>query len=194
MNLPGQVRFLLRLTQTHDIVRRYFVVNGFDGALTMLGLIIGFLISKAADISIIINACLGAAIALGVSGVSSAYVSESAERRRALAKLEDAMLSDLGDSAHGEAARHVPLMIALVNGSAPLLMSLLILTPLLLAAAGVPLPASPLYLAIMVALVLIFFLGVFLGRIAGVSWLRSGLQTLLIALITVALIYLFAGS
>ena len=39
MNLLQRVRFLMRITRTHGIVRRYFVVNGFDGALTMLGLI-----------------------------------------------------------------------------------------------------------------------------------------------------------
>jgi len=194
MKLLQQVRFLLNITRTNDILRRYFVVNGFDGALTMLGLIIGFLVSQADDLHIIINACLGAAIALGMSGVSSAYVSEVAERRRALGKLEAAMISDLKDTAHGEAARGVPLLIALVNGLAPLVISLLILMPLLLTNVGVILPLSPLYAAIAVALILVFFLGVFLGRISGVSWLRSGIQTMLVAVITAALIYLFAGN
>ncbi|WP_126455074.1 hypothetical protein [Sulfuriflexus mobilis] len=193
MSLLHQVRFLLRITRTHDIVRRYFVVNGFDGALTMLGLIIGFLLSTSADLSVIINACLGAAIALGMSGLSSAYVSEAAERKRALGKLEGAMVTDLQESAHGEAARLVPLLIALVNGAAPLIISLLILIPLWLSSAGIPLPLSPLYAAIIIALLLIFLLGVFLGRIADISWLRSGLQTLLVAVMTAALIYLFAG-
>ena len=194
MSLLNQARFLLRITRTHDIVRRYFVVNGFDGALTMLGLIIGFHVSAHADLSVIINVCLGAAIALGMSGVSSAYVSEVAERKRALRKLEEAMISDLEESAHGEAARLAPLLIALVNGLAPLIISLLILTPLWLSNTGVTLPVSPLYVAIMIALLLIFLLGVFLGRIADISWLRSGIQTLLVALVTVALIYLFTAQ
>lgn len=194
MSLFQQAKFLLRITRTHDIVRRYFVVNGFDGALTMLGLIIGFLVSTPADLSLIINACLGAAIALGVSGVSSAYVSESAERKRALGKLEEAMISNLQESAHGEAARLAPILIALVNGSAPLIISLLILIPLWLSNAGISLPLPPLYAAIIIALLLVFLLGVFLGRIAGVSWLRSGIQTLLVAIVTAALIYLFAGA
>ena len=193
MNLLRRARFNLRITDTHDIVRRYFVVNGFDGALTMLGLIIGFVVSSPADLTVIINACLGAAIALGMSGVSSAYVSESAERRRALGKLEEAMISDLQQSAHGEAARGVPLVIALVNGSAPLVISLLILVPLFLANAGVTLPLSPLYASIIVALFLVFLLGVFLGRIAGISWIRSGMQTLLVAVVTAGLIYLLTG-
>ena len=116
MSLLRQTRFLLDITRTREIVRRYFVVNGFDGALTMLGLIIGFLVSAPADLSVVINVCLGAAIALGMSGLSSAYISESAERKHALEKLERAMISDLQDSAHGDATRWVPFLIALVNG------------------------------------------------------------------------------
>lgn len=194
MDALEQARFLLRITRTHGIVRRYFVVNGFDGALTMLGLISGFLVSAPADLTIIINACLGAAIALGMSGLSSAYISEAAERRRELAELQEAMVADLQQSAHGEAVRWVPMLIALVNGLAPFSISLLILLPLWLANMGIPLLLSPLYIAVFIALLLIFLLGVFLGRIAEVSWLRSGLQTLLVAIVTTALIYLFAGG
>ena len=189
-----QAAFLLRITQNRDIVRRYFVVNGFDGALTMLGLIIGFLMSAPAELSLLINACLGAAIALGVSGLSSAYISESAETKRTLGKLENAMISDLKNSAHGEAARLTPMLIALVNGLAPLIISMLIMLPLWLAQKGISLPLSPLYAAILVALLLVFLLGVFLGRIAGISWLRSGIHTLLVAVMTAALIVLFADA
>lgn len=194
MNLLSQAKLLISISRTNDIVRRYFVVNGFDGALTMLGMIIGFLISATEDLTVVMNACLGAAIALGMSGLSSAYVSEVAERKHALDKLEKAMISDLSDTAHGEAARWVPLWIALVNGAAPLFISLLILLPLWLSAAGIALPVSPFYVAIAVAMMLVFLLGVLLGRIADISWLRSGVQTLLVALVTVALIYLIAGN
>lgn len=194
MNLLDKPKYLLRITRTHGIVRRYFVVNGFDGALAMLGLIVGFLLGGSADLSVTINACLGAAIALGVSGVSSAYVSERAERKRELAKLQAAMAADLIESSHGEAARLVPMLIALVNGSAPLIISLLIILPLWLARAGVALPIAPLHAAVAVALLLLFLLGVFLGRVAGISWFRSGLQTLMIALVTATLIFLVAGG
>ena len=193
MSLLSRVRAFLRITRTHGIARRYFVVNGFDGALALLGIIVGFAISATTSLTLVINACLGAAIALAVSGASSAYVSETAERQRELAELESAMVADLGESMHGDAARWVPLFIGLVNGSAPLLISLLILVPLWLANAGLPLPVPPLYAAMLVALISIFMLGVFLGRIGGTSWLRSGLRTLSVALVTAALIYLLAG-
>ena len=194
MWLVNQANFLLRLTNSQGIARRYFVVNGFDGALTMLGLIIGFSLSAETEISVVINACLGAAIALGMSGVSSAYISESAERKHALGKLELAMLSDLQDSAHGKAARWVPCVIALINGLAPLIISLLIIMPLWLSNSGIQLPLPPLYASFMIALMLVFLLGVFLGRVADISWLRSGLQTLLMAIITVALIYILVDG
>jgi predicted membrane protein (TIGR00267 family) len=193
VSLIEQGRLLFSISRTSDIVRRYFVVNGFDGALTMLGMIIGFMMSVTDDLSVIINACLGAAVALGMSGLSSAYISEVAERKRELVKLEQAMIVDLHQTAHGEAARWVPLWIALVNGASPLFISLLILLPLWLANAGLALPLEPLYMSIIVALVLIFLLGVLLGQIAGISWLRSGIQTMLVAAVTAILIYLLTG-
>lgn len=185
-----QLRSLLRVSGSQGIARRYFVVNGFDGALTMLGLNTGFYLSGDVDPRIVIGACLGAAIALAMSGVASAYLSESAERRRWLAGLEQAMIHDLSDSAHGTAARVVPLVIALVNGLAPLVISILIMTPLWLARAGVPLPVAPVPAAMATAFVCIFGLGVFLGRIGSTSPLWSGIKTLLIALVTMALILL----
>lgn len=194
MSPVGRLRLLLRVTRTHGIARRYFIVNGFDGALTMLGIIVGFTMSDAEDLPVVISACLGAAIALAVSGVSSAWVSETAERRRELAELESAMVADLEQSLHGEAVRRVPLLIGLVNGAAPLLISVLILLPLWLASAGITLPLPPLYAAMTVAMASIFMLGVLLGRIGGTSWLRSGIRTLSIALLTAALIFIFAGA
>ena len=193
MGLLGRASRLLSISDSKGIVRRYLVVNGFDGALTMLGLIVGFLVSRSSDLEVITNTCVAAAIALGMSGISSAWVSEVAERKRELRELEDAMLADLGQSTHGQAARWVPLLVALVNGGSPLLISILIILPLWLARNGVMLPVSPLYLAVGVASVAIFVLGVLLGRIADVSWVLSGARTVAVATLTVFLIYLFTG-
>jgi hypothetical protein len=38
----GGWRSLLQVSQSTAIARRYFVTNGFDGTLAMLGLIMGF--------------------------------------------------------------------------------------------------------------------------------------------------------
>ena len=189
----SQLRFLFQLTHAHKIARRYFVTNGFDGALTILGLTMGFYASERVAIPVIISACLGAAIALTVSGLVSAYISEAAEREQELQELEQAVVRDLEDTAHGRAARLVPFLIAMVNGLAPLLMALLIMIPLWLSQAGIVLPLSPLESSIGVAFVTVFLLGVFIGRISGQFWLWSGIRTLIIALLTAGLILLLGG-
>jgi len=171
-------------------MRRYFVVNGFDGALTMLGLIMGFYVSDYVELAVVITTCLAAAFALGMSGVSSAYISETAERRHTLIELEKAMVASLDESHHARAATWIPWLVALVNGVAPLIIALIIILPLWLANKGITLALSPMATAIIVAMLIIFLLGVFLGRIGGTFWLWSGLQSLAVASVTVGLIYL----
>ena len=185
-----RIHFLIRLGHAHKIARRYFVTNGFDGALTLLGLIMGFYSSSSVALPVVINACLGAAIALTVSGLSSAYVSEAAEREQELLELEQALVRDLADSDYGHAARLLPLLIAAVNGLAPLLIALVIISPLWLAQAGLDLPLPPLETSIALAFAILFLLGAFLGTISGRFWLWSGVRTLIIAVLTAAIILL----
>jgi predicted membrane protein (TIGR00267 family) len=180
---------LLRITRSHGILRRYFVVNGFDGALTMMGINMGFYAGADVPLKIVIGACLGAAVALGMSGLTSAYISEAAERKKWLSDLEDAMVGDLSESAHSAAARIVPLLVALVNGAAPLFIALIIIAPLGLAAIGTPLPLQPLELSLLLSLFSLFLLGAFLGKVSGSFWLWSGLQTLLAAGVTALIIF-----
>jgi predicted membrane protein (TIGR00267 family) len=180
---------LLLLGHSHAIARRYFVVNGFDGALTMLGLLMGFYVSDAVDLNTAVTACLGAAIALGMSGFSSAYLSEAAERRQEFQRLQKAMISDLSGSAPHKASIRIPLLVAAVNGVSPFIISVIIIVPLWLAQWGIVMPMEPFEVSIGFAFVMIFLLGVFLSGVSGVFWLLSGLQALLIALVTAGIIY-----
>ncbi len=179
------------LYRGRKIARRYLVTNGFDGTLTMLGLMTGFYVSGTKDLGVAINACLGAAIALFVSGFFSAYLSEKAERKQELQEFEQALLVDLEESRYGEASRYLPFFIASVNGLSPLFFSLLIISPLFLSFYGVEWPFSPFLVAIITALLCIFLLGVYLGKISRQFWLWAGLRTVLIAMILVAVILLF---
>ena len=180
----------LHILRARSIARRYLVTNGFDGALTMLGMVTGFYTSGMADLAVAISACLGAAIALFISGLSSAYLSEKAEREKELRELEQALVVDLTESDYGQASRYLPMLVALVNGLSPLLLSLVILTPLFLAEQGQAPPSAPFINSIVIALGCIFSLGVFLGKISKTFWLWSGLRTLLIAIVTVVIILL----
>ena len=184
-----ELGMLLRITRSYGILRRYFVVNGFDGALTMMGINLGFYMGDPVALKIVIGACLGAAVALGMSGLTSAYISEAAEQKKRLADLQEAMVGDMNESAHSAAARIVPLLVALVNGTAPLCIGLLIITPLWLANAGIPLPLPPLEASLLLSLFSLFLLGAFLGKVSGSFWLWSGLQTLLAAGVAALLIF-----
>lgn len=183
-----EIRASFGLTGSHAIARRYMVVNGFDGALTMMGLIVGFKLSGTGDLRLMIGACLGAAVALAVSGVSGAYVSESAEKRKELQELEQAMVGDLTGSIHERAARLLPLVIAFVNGFSPFLVSLLIIAPLVAAHLELPLPLAPLDFSLIVAFCVLFVLGVYLGVISGGRWIWGGTRALFIAIVTTAMI------
>ncbi len=193
MSMLAQLGMLIRLSHAQGIARRYFVVNGFDGALAMLGLNMGFYLSGGVAISTAVTACTGTAIALGMSGLSSGYVSEMAEKKRELRELEHAMATSLEQSVHATATRLIPVLIALVNGLAPLLIAMLVTTPLWLAHAGVVMPTDAVPAAIATAFGVIFLMGVSLGWISGTFWLWSALRTLAIAVATSALILLVAS-
>ena len=126
----------------------------------------------------------GAAIALWISGLTSAYINESEERKKELVELEKAMVADLGDTDYGKASQWVPVWIALVNGFAPLLISLFIISPLWMGQLGVPLPLPPFESVIVFAFLAIFLLGTFMGKFSGTFWLWTGLRALLIAVVT----------
>lgn len=191
MSFVLDTRLMLHILRAQNIARRYFITNGFDGALTVLGMVTGFYISGMTDISIAISACLGATIALFMSGLSSAYLSEKAEREKELLELEQALIRDLKTSDYGQASRYLPIMIALVNGFSPMILCLLILSPLFLAEHINFLFLSPFINSILIALICIFLLGVFLGKISHTFWLWSGLRTLFIALFTIIIILIF---
>ena len=182
------MRLLIRHKGVRSILRRYLVTNGFDGTLTMLGLMSGFYAASNVSAKVALSASLGAAIALFVSGVTSAYLSEAAERQRELRELEEALLTQLDESEQARAARGIPYLVALVNGLSPLLFSLLIISPVWLVAYGIPLPVSPFLLSIIIALGCIFALGVYLGTISGTFWLLAGARALLVAGITFGVI------
>ena len=107
----------LHVGRARGITRRYFVTNGFDGALTMLGLMVGFHSSGNVNLPVAILACLSAAVALCMCGLSSAYLSETAERKKGLRDLEQALLLGLSKSDYGKASHFVPVLVAMVNGA-----------------------------------------------------------------------------
>ena len=190
MHWPSFQRLRLHLNQAENIARRYFVTNGFDSALTMLGLLVGFYSTGNVPEEIAVKVCLGAAVALAMSALSSTYLSETAERKRELQKLEAALLHSLDTSDHARASSVVPVMVAMVSGLSPFLISVIIMLPLWLSENNF-FTVSPYLAASGVAFLVIFLLGILLGRLSQQFWLWAGVRTLLVALATAGIIMVF---
>jgi len=182
-----KIRRYIRVSGVWEIARRYFVMNAFDGALTMLGVVVGAYIGGVNDPRFILSAGLAGSIALGVSGISGAYLAEKAERTLKLGKLEEAMLTDLEDTLHGHASRFAPVFTALVNGISPALAAFIILTPFLFASYGMFDMASAFYYSVGITFLLLFALGAYLGKISRQSIVGYGARMIVVGGLTVAL-------
>ena len=99
-----RVKFYIRVMKGEEILRRYFVMNAFDGALTMLGIVLGAVVAGATNEKIIIGAGVSASFAMGISGFVGAFMTERAERERLIKELERALLTDLDDTMLGRAS------------------------------------------------------------------------------------------
>ena len=178
----------LTLTGAQKILRRYFAMNAFDGAMTSLGVVIGAYLSNLTNPRSIIGVVVTSGIAMMVSGFSGTYMTESAERNHSLNELEDAMLVDLEDTIYGQAGRFVSVFAAFVDGSAPFLASIPSLIPFFLVP-GILYYKTAYYLSMASSIFTLFLLGIYLGRISGNNVWVSGLK-MVVSGIAVALIAL----
>ena len=155
------------------IARRYFFKNGFDGSMTLLGIVVGSWIAGVSSPWIIVASGFGACLAMGVSGLSGAYMTEKAERERNLKELEESMLTDLNDSLHGEASNFVSVFAALVDGLSPALTAIISIFPFILSMTGFLAMRDAYILSLVFTQIILFSLGLFLGKTAKAnSWKR----------------------
>jgi len=166
-----------------ELARRYFAINAFDAVLTALGIIVAsFLIG--ADRVIVVAACIGAAIAGTVSGFYGSYLTEQAERTGKIKKLERKVGISLKRTPITKAHRFATLMLALIDGLTALFITLAIIIPFFLSIAL----SAAYYSSFAVCAVLLFFVGLFLGKISKENLFRAGLKMLLAGLVCAAII------
>jgi predicted membrane protein (TIGR00267 family) len=160
------------ITNLRPIIRRYFVIGAFDGALTVLGIIIGS--SAFGDLEahkvLVVSASFGAAIALAVSSAVGAYEAERVEKKLDIRTIERAMLARLSEE-HQEAFRFAAILSAIVHGIAPLIAGLLPVIPFLLLDAR-----TATVVAVVITLVILFALGAYLGNLVRERVLVTGLR------------------
>lgn len=174
---------VLDITGSRAILRRYFVMNAFDGALTSLGVVIGAYVADIAEPRDILFIALSTGLAMAVSGMSGAYMTEKAERERELDDLEKAMLTSLESSMHGKAVRYISIMAALIDGLAPLTTAFIGITPFLLATFGLLHIYYSYVLSALLLLACLFALGMYLGKLSSKSLLFSGVKMVITGLV-----------
>jgi predicted membrane protein (TIGR00267 family) len=177
------------------IARRYFVKNGFDGSMTMLGIIVGNWVANVTKPEIVVlTAGLSTCLAMGISGISGAYMTERAERKRDLKDLESAMITKLDDCVISDATRFVSFYAALVDGGSPTITALISLAPFFLLLQGLIAVQVAYIASLALTLVTLFTLGMYLGKIAKENALLYGIQTLLAGVATVAIVLLLGAA
>lgn len=176
-----------------EIARRYFAMNAFDGVLTIIGVLMGNFAAGVEEARIVVTTGLATCVAMGISGLWGAYLTEAAERRRELLELEEFTLSNLEETQVGEASRAAVVIVAVVDGLSPFLAALIVLIPFFIPQVF---PSMDLtyYTAIGLALVTLFALGAFLGRISRRNILIYGLRTVVAGVISIGISLLLGAS
>jgi predicted membrane protein (TIGR00267 family) len=188
----GQFRSYVKITEADEIARRYFVMNAFDGSLTMLGIILGTALAQVHDPRIIIGAGVGASLAMGMSGFFGTYMTERAERTRKLKKLERAMVTNLDDSVWDNASSFVSVWAAFVDGLSPALAAIVAVVPFIMASFGALEFETALYSSLLLIALTLFFLGAYLGRISEENLVLHGLRMLVVGAVTGFLVWLIS--
>jgi predicted membrane protein (TIGR00267 family) len=188
-----EIKTYNQLVGIANIARRYFANNAFDGVLTTIGVLVGNYLAGVRDISIPIRTGIATSIAMGISGVWGAYLTETAERQRELTELEQISLIDQSDTSIGRASRFAVIVVSIVDGIAPALSAIIVLIPMFLA----PLIGDPLIsyaLSGGTALLALFGLGIFLGKVSEKNLFGYGMRALLAGLVAIAINFLLGAN
>lgn len=182
----AQLREDDKLVGISEIARRYFTMNAFDGVLTIIGILMGTYTAGVEEPRIVLITGLTTAFAMGISGLWGAYLTESAERERALDDLGRQTLTDLHPTRIGRASRSAIIIVSVVDGLSPILASVIVLLPFIFAPLLPTIDAAYLT-SLILALVVLFLLGIMLGRISRGSIWIFGLKTLIAGILSIAI-------
>ncbi len=195
-----------------EIARRKFFNNCFDGALTCAGIVSGFFImflsehTRNVPNTVIITG-FATALAIGISGLWGAFLSEEAERKKKITdmKKEMAIIETDGKETidHSEnnikkikknknknkkertllerAENFATIVASLVDGGAPVLGSSLPFVPFFF---GTVLTPIHFIISYIVLVGLLVYLGVFLGKISGGGRVRYAIHLVTAGVVT----------
>jgi len=182
-----------KLANISEIARRYFAMNAFDGVLTIIGVLMGNLVAGVNSAQIVLSTGLTTSVAMGISGLWGAYLTESAERKRDLDELSRVTLTDLTDTRIGRASRAAIFIVAIVDGISPFMAALVVLLPFFVAGNFEDLTWAY-YTSLGLALLTLFSLGLFLGRISRGKMIIYGFKTVLAGVVSIVISFFLGVS
>jgi predicted membrane protein (TIGR00267 family) len=187
-----KLRGHIALTKSGAIARRYFVIGAFDGALTILGVILGAYVSEGHTHpelakQLILGAGFAGGIALAISSTVGAYEAERVEHVLSHKTLEKAMLRPV-EGTRKEAMKVSISISAIVHGIAPLLAAFVPLIPFFFMDLD-----TAVVTAIMMTIGFLFILGAYLGSLIKEMIVYTGLRFVIAGLGT-AIILILIGS
>ncbi len=183
----------LNISHVGDLSRRYFVMNAFDGVMTMLGFIIGAHVSGLIEPRIVVAAGLGASLAMGISGFFGAYLAEKALRIKKLKEIEKNLFTNLNGSVLEEASKFAMIWLALVDGASPAIAAMISISPFILALFNIVNVELAIVSSVFLSLSILFLLGTYLGRISKESMIKYGLFMAAAGIITLLISMLLGG-
>lgn len=189
MNYVERITKYDRITKMSKMIRRYFVMNAFDGALTIFGVLIGGFVAKITDPTLIIKLGLATSIAVGISGFTGTFFTESAERKLEMKQIEAAVYRKLDKTEIHRAYTFASISTALVDGLSPFTASLFILFPFIFAPAGIAIE-NIYFMSFALAIIFFFLLGLFLGKISKENMLLTALKLVVAGIICMVAIIL----
>ncbi|MBD3188567.1 hypothetical protein GF325_17180 [Candidatus Bathyarchaeota archaeon] len=196
-----------QISELGMVARRFFVKNMTDGILTTLGVVIGFFVgylnnpSEVQSTNIIVLPGIGTAVAMCVSGVLASYMTESAERRKALLELrQDMVLLDIEKEEEAarkkkrkrrksrtlqeKAERFATITASLIDGFSPFVAALVVLIPFYWPGDD---QLWQYMTSIILTCILLFLLGSYLGRLSKVNYIVYGLKMVMMGVITLVI-------
>ena len=136
---------------------RHIILGSFVGILTVQGVIIGA--SVFGDISFIINAALGGAVALALANCAGSYVTRSAKEYEKLSRLEKPLLRSLDNTKIKKLTEKNVLISSLAMGGASFVGSLIPILPFIF------LETRRLEVSIGLSITTLALLGIYSGKV-----------------------------
>lgn len=195
ISIRERIKMYSEISGIAEIGRRYLVMNAFDGALTMLGVIIGAIVAGLESPRLLIGTGIGASIAMGVSGLVGAYTTERAERKHKMQELEESMMFKIKDTIYEEASTFATIVVAMIDGLAPAAAAIVAVFPFFMVEWGILTLEFAYVVSLGLTFAILFVLGLFLGRVSNENMILYGLIMIAAGLLTALItVYITGGT